>query len=48
MKKLLSLFLLLSVAFASYAATDFGISVAGVRVTSDNKTISPALESTAA
>ncbi len=37
MKKLLSLFLLLSVAFASYAATDFGISVAGVRVTSDNK-----------
>jgi formylglycine-generating enzyme required for sulfatase activity len=36
MKKLLSLFLLFSVAMASYAATDYGISVAGVRVTSDN------------
>ena len=37
MKRVLLLFLLFSVAVASYAATDYGIAVAGVRVTSDNK-----------
>lgn len=37
MKRVLSLLLLFSVAVASYAATDYGIAVAGVRVTSANK-----------
>lgn len=40
MKRILSLFLLLfMVVLATHAATDYGLSVAGVRVTSDNKNI---------